>query len=171
MHRNINKATPERIQHNPIDDLESSIWVLLWELYTQASKLGSNRLSQRQLEVFTNLRHHESWTVFFAKSETSRHVTDAIPQCPPLNKLVSDVLALTAKVHAESILMDDVFERFYQDYFVAFLDCTESREPSLNQRWDCVFPVPQPDTADHSVPTSLAALLAKYPEGGQLQPY
>lgn len=146
LQENIDHVSPESIQHGPTDDLESSIWVILYELYTHASKQGSNRLSKRQLSVFNRLRHRSSDMMSFGKSEIAARVAEAIPQCPPLNAFIAAVFARTNKVLSIPRMGNSIHEFLYQQYFLALLVCLDSNHATLDQTWNDLFPVHEPET-------------------------
>lgn len=83
-----------------------------------------------------------------AKNSLYRAITEAIPQCPPLNVFVGQVLRLTEQFGEEEALSGEVIEDAYQQYFSAFLDCLDSNHESLTQTWDEVFHPQQLATPD-----------------------
>ncbi|KAF8310791.1 hypothetical protein DL93DRAFT_1571512 [Clavulina sp. PMI_390] len=56
LHRQFVNGHP--VQHTSSDDLESSIWVILWELYCQSEELGPSCscLDENQRSVYDGLR-------------------------------------------------------------------------------------------------------------------
>lgn len=86
LHDNGCATFPDNIQHTPLDDLESSIWVLLWELYYHGRE--HEGLTKGQLNRDMRMRHHDVIKMLVGKRVIAINPEIAFPECLPINQFI-----------------------------------------------------------------------------------
>lgn len=135
---------------DPVIDLESSIWVLIWGLLTLGR--AHQTISRCQQGWLSKLNcFHDILSIKIAKGAILFAVladNDLFPQCPSVSRLVRAVLQLTLKWANQCsrkppiVREDDMdIETVYRRYFIACLDCLESGDEMLDTAWEDVEPV------------------------------
>lgn len=121
--------------HTPIDDLESSAWVILLEFYSQ----GHKGLSTSQLDWFKGLGSDDLNVIWTQKSDIMLSSGDALPQYPPANQFVDSVLRMVHKLSRQPMISEADIDKCYRDYFDESVKCVYSEHHTLHQEWTTVF--------------------------------
>lgn len=141
LHKNGARIVREEIEHTPLDDLESSIWVLLWELYFHARENGG--LLRGQLYIDRSMRHHSIYTMFAGMMDAAEYPERVFPQCPPINQFINTWLQYSNSLKDGTLISErkdnSIFGECYEQYFRALLECVSSDDGKLHQPWEQVF--------------------------------
>lgn len=129
------------MSHSPIDDMEASIWVILWEFYGQ----GHSNLTRPQLNWFEGLGSDNLTSIAYQKKAMMLQPRHILPQCPPASQFAVSVLNMVNDLQFDVSITEDHIETFYKQYLRSFAECVRSNHPTLQQDWATVFGITTKD--------------------------
>ncbi|KAF8308625.1 hypothetical protein DL93DRAFT_1868162 [Clavulina sp. PMI_390] len=129
--------------HSPVDDIESSIWVLVITLYEQADalKLVQN-LDFDQRYALEAFKKGDLQDIYLTKELLVSSPNKLFPQCPPLDSFTHDILKLCGSMKGKRLLSEEEAMLVYHRYFDQTLQCLDSKDPMLAAGWKDVFSRP-----------------------------
>lgn len=145
---NAARSVRHDMQYSPVDDLESSIWVLIMEVFLHGRDLerpladGTKYLTQAQRTAYDCFQGENMVKMLETKETLSPRQAaagKAFPQCPAMNAFMGAVLKITDDAQVERVVSKAEIEAAYVTYFRAMLDCLESSDSALDWTWETVF--------------------------------
>ncbi|KAF8308626.1 hypothetical protein DL93DRAFT_1868175 [Clavulina sp. PMI_390] len=139
----LDKTLAQHMKHSPIDDIESSIWVLILVLYQIGTKLESApNITSDQREAKNALMSTDSDKSRLAKRSAASSPGGVFPQWLALDSFIHRILGLCTPTIKEEVVSEDEALVVYEEYFKGVLDCLQSQDPILTADWNHVFSQP-----------------------------
>ncbi|KAF8305176.1 hypothetical protein DL93DRAFT_2089750 [Clavulina sp. PMI_390] len=149
------------IQHAASDDLESSIWVILWEAYRHGARLRDDLscFSEFQRDIYKHWcgsGHPVNMIAAKTRFDETQVNGKAFPQCPPLNVFICTMLREFEVSKFQDLSTVEWTDYHYGLYFQKLWSCLKSADPTLHMAWPDIFSsgfAPDLPTAQYEPPS------------------